>query len=198
MGADAHPLRRARAPLGAEHRQAAHELNLAATLVLSQPEAAASLHLLAEGEREVHPGGALVLGALLHLTGHAEACQFWLQFAAGGGNPTAASCLALLHASRGEHRDAAFWRQQVDRLATQTSAPPRATDLPWAPLPDTLWTDTLARCHEGVALRLPPRVAAVVHQLPVLGADADLGDIPQPSPSLVRDLTRAAPSGRVR
>ncbi|MGA5821222.1 hypothetical protein ACPC54_25545 [Kitasatospora sp. NPDC094028] len=194
---DLRRLVRPRPPLGAEHVQARHELDLAATLVIAQPEAAASLALLADNRRRIQPGGALVLAALLHLTGYEDGCQFWLQFAAGGGNATAASCLSLLHAGRGEHADADYWRGQADRLAAEPRVPaPRATpDGPprlGPPLPAAVWTETLAACHEGLSLRLPPRVAAVVHQLPVDSDDEDHGEIPQPSPTLVDDLARAA------
>ncbi|MFD9062341.1 hypothetical protein ACFVZ3_12550 [Kitasatospora purpeofusca] len=48
--------------------------------------------------------------------------------------------------------------------------------------------------HEGLDLRLPPRIAAVVHQRPVDSDDEDHGEIPQPSPTLVDDLTDAARS----
>ncbi|WP_234355792.1 hypothetical protein [Kitasatospora aureofaciens] len=194
-GASASDLRRLirpPAPLGTEHEQALHELNLAATLVIAQPQAATSLKLLTNSRRRIHPGGALVLAALLHLAGHTDACQFWLQFAAGGGSPTAASCLSLLHASRGEHRDSDFWRAQADQLAATHHSPAPTTRQLQEPLPDSLWTDTLAACHDGLSLRLPPRVAAVVHQLPVDSDDTDHGEIPQPSPTLVADLTLAA------
>ncbi|MFB7678300.1 hypothetical protein ACFC26_43595 [Kitasatospora purpeofusca] len=181
------------APLGADHLQARHELNLAATLVIAQPEAAASLRLLTNSRRRIHPGGALVLAALLYLGGYDDGAQFWLQFAAGGGSTTAASCLSLLHDSRGEHRDADHWRNQADKLAAQNTGTPGATVL-HTRLPEGVWSEALAACHEGLDLRLPPRIAAVVHQLPVDSDDEDHGEIPQPSPTLVDDLTHAARS----
>ncbi|MFE9424668.1 hypothetical protein ACFYNO_17050 [Kitasatospora sp. NPDC006697] len=189
-------LYRAPAPYGAEHAQACHELDLAATLVLAQPEAATSLTLLTDSPARIHPGGALVLAALLHLTGYADACQFWLQFAAGGGNPTAASLLSLQHASRGEHRDAHFWRGRAEQLAAEPPAPAQTSCRLREPLPAALWTATLAACHDGLTLNLPPRVAAVVHQLPVDRDDEDHGEIPQPSRTLVDDLARAAGADR--
>ncbi|MFE7632826.1 hypothetical protein ACFU7Z_02310 [Kitasatospora sp. NPDC057518] len=197
-GPDLRRLVRARAPLGAEHLQARHELDLAATLIIAQPEAADSLEALTNSRRRIHPGGALVLAALLHLAGHDDGCQFWLQFAAGGGSTTAASCLSFLHAARGEFRDADYWRNQADQLAAEARNP-AAPPAPWPgrPLPPAVWADTLAACHDGLTLRLPPRVAAVVHQLPVATDDEDHGEIPQPSPTLVDDLAHAsAPAAR--
>ncbi|MFF0409669.1 hypothetical protein ACFYUY_04445 [Kitasatospora sp. NPDC004745] len=190
---DLRRLVRPRPPLGAEHVQAGYELDLAATLVIAQPEAAASLKLFTNSRRRIHPGGALVLAALLHLTGHTDACQFWLQFAAGSGNTTAATCLSLLHTSRGEHNDADFWRHQADVLASEpgTATAGSATGLD-IQLPAAVWNEALVACHEGLTLRLPPRVAAVVHQLPVDSDDEDHGEIPQPSPTLADDLARAA------
>ncbi|MEU3574601.1 hypothetical protein AB0E96_40280 [Kitasatospora sp. NPDC036755] len=193
---DLRRLVRARSPLGAEHLQARHELDLAATLIIAQPEAADSLKALTGNRQHIHPGGALVLAALLHLTGHEDGCQFWLQFAAGGGSPTAASCLSFLHASRGEFRDSDYWRSQADRLAAE----PRRPAAPWPgrPLPPEVWADTLAACHDGLTLRLPARVAAVVHQLPVDSDDEDHGEIPQPSPTLAEDLAHASVHTRHR
>ncbi|WP_317620003.1 hypothetical protein [Streptomyces sp. CBMA156] len=194
---DLRRLVRARAPLGAEHLQARHELDLAATLIIAQPEAADSLKALTNNRQRIHPGGALVLAALLHLTGHDDGCQFWLQFAAGGGSTTAASCLSFLHASRGEFRDSDYWRNQADQLAAEP-LDPAAPAAPWPgrTLPAAVWADTLAACHEGLTLRLPARVAAVVHQLPVHSDDEDHGEIPQPSPTLADDLAHA--SGHAR
>ncbi|WP_234327111.1 hypothetical protein [Streptomyces sp. NRRL WC-3742] len=191
-GPDLRHLLRPPAPMGAAHAQARHELDLAATLVIAQPAAASSLDSLADSHR-VHPGGALVLGALLWLTGHHDACQFWLQFAAGGGNATAASCLSLQHASRGEFRDAEYWREQADQLTTDLpGGADRSASWPTSPLPPAVWQDTLAACHRGLSLSLPPRVAAVVHQLPVDSDDQHHGEIPRPTPRLAHDLTRAA------
>ncbi|MFJ3221696.1 hypothetical protein ACIPLC_38050 [Kitasatospora sp. NPDC086801] len=191
---DLRRLVRARAPLGSEHLQARHELDLATTLIIAQPEAADSLKALTNNPHHINPGGALVLAALLHLTGHDDGSQFWLQFAAGGGSATAASCLSFLHASRGEFRDADYWRSQADQLAAE----PRKPAAPWPgrPLPPAVWADTLAACHEGLTLRLPSRVAAVVHQLPVNADDEDHGEIPQPSPTLVADLAHASSHAR--
>ncbi|SDT83438.1 hypothetical protein SAMN05216371_8267 [Streptomyces sp. TLI_053] len=180
-------------PLGAEHVQAAHELDLAVTLVLAQPAAAPSLRQLANSRR-IHPEGALVLGALLQVTGRREAARFWWEFAAGAGSYTAASCLNLLHRSRGEIRDADWWREQAESLAANPR--PATADagavLGASLLPAHVRDDIIARCHEGLDVRLPPRIAAVVHQLPVTADDEDHGEIPQPDPALLRGLAAAA------
>ncbi|MFJ4591735.1 MULTISPECIES: hypothetical protein [unclassified Kitasatospora] len=175
-------------PLSSEHKQAAHELDLAASLVLSMPSAAASLGLLVNAE-QIHPEGALVLGALLYVAGHRDGAQFWWQFAAGGGSYTSASFLSLLHRSIGEFLDAEVWRQQAEALATNPRPPQRVLSTPHALLPAQVLTDILARCHYGLDVKLPPRLAAVIHQLPVAGDDPEYGELPQMSSTLVRDLT---------
>ncbi|MFF5522551.1 hypothetical protein [Streptomyces coeruleorubidus] len=42
--------------------------------------------------------------------------QFWLEFAAGGGQATGAICLYLMHLRRGEWRDAKYWARQIEAL----------------------------------------------------------------------------------
>ncbi|MFG3056692.1 hypothetical protein ACGFZP_37875 [Kitasatospora sp. NPDC048239] len=187
-------------PLGAEHLQAAHELDLAVTLVLAQPAAAPSLRQLANSRR-IHPEGALILGALLQVTGRREAAQFWWEFAAGAGSYTAASCLNLLHRSRGEIQDADWWRDQAESLAANPRPATASAVLGVSLLPAHVRDDIIARCHEGLDVRLPPRIAAVIHQLPVAADDEDHGEIPQPDPALLYSLAAAgaahpAPSTR--
>ncbi|MFF2351833.1 hypothetical protein ACFVVL_18865 [Kitasatospora sp. NPDC058115] len=175
-------------PASSDHQQAAHELDLAVSLVLAMPSAADSLALLVDGDR-IHPEGALVLGALLHVAGHRDGAQFWWQFAAGGGSYTSASFLSLLHRSLGEFLDAEVWRQQAEALATKPRTPQRVLGSTRTLLPAGVLTDILARCHHGLDVRLPPRLAAVIHQLPVAGDDPEYGELPQPSSTLVHDLT---------
>ncbi|MFB7946412.1 hypothetical protein ACFC6L_16015 [Kitasatospora phosalacinea] len=176
-------------PFPSEHLQATHELDLATSLVLAMPTAAASLELLAN-DRWIHPGGALVLGALLHVAGHREGAQFWWQFAAGGGSYTAASCLSLLHRSLGEFLDAEVWRRQAEALATGPRPVQRVLGSRDALLPAGVLAEILALCHEGLDVKLPPRLAAVIHQLPVDCDDPEYGELPQVSSTLVRDLAR--------
>nr|WP_237554993.1 hypothetical protein [Streptomyces sp. SID4948] len=179
-------------PLPSDQEQAAHELGLATALVLAMPTAAASLGRLAN-DRCIHPEGALVLGALLYVSGHRDGSQFWLQFAAGGGNYTSASLLSLLHRSRGEVLDAEIWRRQAETLATahRQDFVQRVLDPADALLPRWVRDDIIARCHEGLDLRLPPRLAAVIHQLPVDSDDPEYGEVPQVSVSLLRQLAAA-------
>ncbi|MFD7644366.1 hypothetical protein ACFV4P_27400 [Kitasatospora sp. NPDC059795] len=177
-------------PMVTEHRQAAHELGLAVSLVLTQPQAARSLEQLANSHR-IHPEGALVLGALLQATGHREAAQFWWEFAAGAGSYTAASCLNLLHRSRGELDDADLWRDRAAAMAEESrpAAAPVAAD--GSLLPAHVRDEIIARCHEGLDIHLPSRIAAVIHQLPVAVDDEDYGEVPQPDPALLPRLAAA-------
>ncbi|MEV6425204.1 hypothetical protein [Streptomyces sp. NPDC051662] len=169
------------------HEQAAHDLSLAVALVLNAPEAAASLSRLVDHDR-IDPEGAVVFAALLHLTGHRDAAQFWWQFAAGGGNRTAAFCLFLAHQQRAEFKDAAYWRRQSRRLPGpgRSAAPPALSSL----LPETVRHDLLGQCHRGRHPTLPAALEAVINRLRVDSADEDFGEVPQPDPSLTTDLTR--------
>ncbi|GAA2410547.1 hypothetical protein GCM10010420_44090 [Streptomyces glaucosporus] len=166
------------------HEQAAHDLDLAVSLVVGAPGAADSLARLVD-RRRAEPEGALVFACLLHLVGHREAAQFWWQFAAGGGSRTAAFCLYLHHRRLAEFRDADHWRDQAARLgnarrASAASAPEPKGFL----LPGAVRRDLLRQCHRGRRLRLPPAVEAVVNRLRVTGDDEDFGEIPQPDPGL--------------
>ncbi|MFK0191712.1 hypothetical protein [Kitasatospora sp. NPDC090308] len=176
-------------PFPSEHLQAAHELDLATSLVLAMPTAAPSLDLLVNDER-IHPEGALVLGALLHAARHREGAQFWWQFAAGGGSYTAASCLSLLHRSLGEFLDAEVWRRQAEALAARPRPPQHVLGVRDTLLPAGVLAEILALCHDGLDVKLPPRLAAVIHQLPVDCDDLEYGELPQVSSTLVRDLAR--------
>ncbi|MEU3493020.1 hypothetical protein [Kitasatospora cineracea] len=176
-------------PFPSEHLQAAHELDLATSLVLAMPTAAASLDLLVN-DAHIHPEGALVLGALLYVAHHREGAQFWWQFAAGGGSYTAASCLSLLHRSLGEFLDAEVWRRQAENLAAGPRPSQPVLGGRDTLLPAGVLAEILALCHEGLDVRLPPRLAAVIHQLPVDCDDLEYGELPQVSSTLVRDLAR--------
>lgn len=171
--------------------QAAHDLDLAVTLVINAPEAAASLSRLVDDQECIAPEGALVFGCLLHLARYREAAQFWWQFAAGGGSRTAAFCLCLHHRWHGEFRDADYWRAQSDRLAQRKPAAPRVhphrTARPL--LPDRVLHRLLSECHGGGHPRLPHALEAVIHRLPVTDDDEDFGEIPQPGRDLPRHLT---------
>ncbi|SCK52171.1 hypothetical protein [Streptomyces sp. WMMB 322] len=178
-----------------ECEQAAHDLDLAVSLVLNAPEAAASLTRLVDDQESIAPEGALVFGCLLHLAHYREAAQFWWQFAAGGGSGTAAFCLCLHHRRHGEFRDAEYWRAQstgLTRRARTAAVPaPRPTQRPAARplLPDGVRHGLLSECHEGGHPRLPNALEAVIHRLPVLDDDEDFGEIPQPAADLAGHLT---------
>ncbi|GAA1274229.1 hypothetical protein GCM10009665_72210 [Kitasatospora nipponensis] len=183
------PITAAPARLPSEHEQAAHELALAAALVLNTPQASAALDLLVNDDR-IHPEGAVVFASLLFITDRPDAARFWWQFAAGSGNHTAAYCLHLYHLHLGEPRDAAYWRAQAEHLATR----PRPTGGPLirSPrplLPDEVRGDILARSHRGLHPRLPAALEAVVNRLVVESDDDDFGEIPQPSGTLALDLS---------
>ncbi|HEX5568247.1 MAG TPA: glycoprotein, partial [Streptomyces sp.] len=175
----------------AAHEQAAHDLDLAISLVVGAPRAATSLAHLVD-HRCADPEGALVFACLLHLVGHREAAQFWWQFAAGGGSRTAAFCLYLHHRCLAEFRDADHWRDQAARLAR---GPRRRTTAAPGPhsflLSDTVRRDLLRQCHRGRHPHLPPTVEAVINRLPVTGDDEDFGEVPQPVSHLPAELARS-------
>ncbi|MDG9702838.1 hypothetical protein [Streptomyces sp. DH37] len=174
------------------HEQAAHDLDLAISLVVGSPRAAGSLARLVDHQR-TEPEGALVFGCLLHLVGHREAAQFWWQFAAGGGSRTAAFCLCLHHRRLGEFRDADYWREQAALLGSARRSPRAARgaavpELRGFLLPDSIRRDLLSQCHRGRHPQLPPAVEAVVNRLRVAADDEDFGEIPQPAPGLPDEL----------
>jgi hypothetical protein len=175
------------------HEQLAHELDLACTLVLTAANAAPTLSRLVNDQR-IDPEGALVFGCLLHLTGHAEACRFWWQFAAGGASHTAAYCLYLYHGRYAEFRDANYWRRQAATLRTagRGAKPPQPISLQGSLLPEHVLRDILAQCHRGDKPRLPPPLETLINRLRVDSDDEDFGEIPQPSPYLACALVARA------
>ncbi len=186
-----HALGAAPAPLRLAHRQARHELAMLCSLILANPASAASLARLVDSEVE-RPDGALVLGVLLHLADYQEGARFWWEFAAGGGNHLAASCLWFWHQSRGEPGDARFWRVQAESLA-ELPQPAWRLASPDRPLvPRGVRAEILALCKQGMVPRLPPRLAAVLKSLPVEDDDGDWPEIPHWSPDVVHRLRTAA------
>ncbi|MEU1125705.1 glycoprotein [Streptomyces sp. NPDC005899] len=168
--------------------QAAHDLDLAVALIVDSPRAHVSLAGLIDHDR-IEPEGALVFAALLHLAGHREQAQFWFEFAAGAGTRTAAFCLFLIHQQRAEYRDAKHWRAQGRQLP-----PPRrpvaCTAARRPLLAQEVRDDLISRCQQGRKLALPPRLAALIHSLPVDGVDADFGEIPRPDDTLTSNLSQ--------
>ncbi|MFJ9931390.1 DUF6207 family protein [Streptomyces misionensis] len=60
------------------------------------------------------PGGAWVLGCLLHLAGAEDGARYWWQYAAGAGERGAIHCLSLYHRALGDVRTADFWLAQAE------------------------------------------------------------------------------------
>ncbi|WP_328331671.1 MULTISPECIES: hypothetical protein [unclassified Streptomyces] len=166
--APARPDAPAPAPYPTAYEQAAHELGLACALVLNAPQAAAALSRLVDEERP-GPEGALVLAALLHITGRHDAARSWWQFAAGEGSRTAAYALFLDHRRRGEYRDAKYWRVQSAKLPTARTGPRPELPGPAAPRPDLLPEEArhslLAQLHHGLPPHLPRALAEAVDRL---------------------------------
>ncbi|WP_406136523.1 hypothetical protein [Streptomyces sp. NBC_01089] len=165
------------APYPTAYEQAAHELGLACALVLNAPQAAAALARLVD-EEHPDPEGALVLAALLHISGRYDAACSWWRFAAGAGNRTAAYTLFLDHRRRGEYRDAKYWRTQSAKLTTSRTAPdperpetahPRPEVRPPELRPDLLPEEArhslLAQLHHGLPPHLPRALAEVADRL---------------------------------
>jgi hypothetical protein len=170
-----------------EHDQLVYELNLTSALVLGDSQAAAMLARLAD-EYRPEPEGALVFGCLLHLTGYAEASQFWWRFAAGAGFHLAAYCLYLYHAQCADFEDARFWRRESDALRTGALAPDAFA--PQGPLlSDRVYHALLAQCWSGQKPQLPLDVEIAVSQLLVDGAE--YGTIWLPSAQLPSVLAMA-------
>ncbi|MET8557293.1 hypothetical protein ABZV64_20395 [Streptomyces sp. NPDC004959] len=190
----------------APHEQAARDLDLAVALVVDAPPAAASLaRLVAEPADEGggDPHGALVFGALLHLTRAEEAAGWWWRHAAEGGNRTAAFLLYLLHSARGEFRDAERWRARGRRTPK-----PRTGEGPEGgppPLSADVRHRLLAQCHARRTPSLPAALESLVNRLPQVPAvDPEYGvpaGVPHPDASLRRLLepnSGGAKSGRGR
>ncbi|MGW7002449.1 hypothetical protein ACWGCW_06385 [Streptomyces sp. NPDC054933] len=181
------------APYPTAHEQARDELDLACALVLNAAEATASLDRLVDDDR-IDPEGALVFGALLHLTGRGEAAEFWWRFAAGGGSRTAAYCLFLDHRRRGEFRDADHWRGQATRPpgTPHTYRAPTRANGPLL-LSETARRELLVQWHRGVTPQLPADLESAIDRLQVECGESDFGPIPRPFPTLRGRLARAAP-----
>ncbi|MFE2373446.1 hypothetical protein [Streptomyces sp. NPDC059398] len=159
------------APYPTAYEQAAHELGLACALVLNAPQAAGCLSRLVD-ERHPGPEGALMLAALLHITGRYDAARSWWQFAAGAGSRTAAYALFLDHRRRGEYRDAKHWRTQAANLATPRRAPrpePAAPTVRADLLPEEARHSLLAQLHHGLPPDVPRALAEVVDRLHTRG-----------------------------
>ncbi|WP_406216654.1 hypothetical protein [Streptomyces decoyicus] len=169
--------------------EATHELQLACALVVNAAAAAASLERLVD-DHHIDPEGALVFACLLHITGRDDAAHFWWHFGAGAGSRTAAYCLYLSHRRNGEYRDAAYWREQAAHAPDEERRSTAAFDEKQL-LPDAARHNLLVQWHSGLAPTLPSTLENVINRLVVDSDDEDFGEIPRPSPTLVRDLGRA-------
>ncbi|MEE1672223.1 hypothetical protein RCR19_43250 (plasmid) [Streptomyces sp. WAC07094] len=166
------------------HEQAEDELRAVCQGVIHQDDAA---HRIARFDTVRDPGGALAFACLLMLADREEGAQFWLQYAAGGGQATGAICLYLMHVRRGEWRDARYWAKQVEALEDEPCQ--------YAPVPHEVVNATPGPGAVGVRLALPVAAAAVpedavreaVEDLDVDQVDG-LGTILQPSAELARQL----------
>jgi hypothetical protein len=189
-GPGSSPSRSARPPL-LLHEQADSELRALCQGVIHDDDAA---HRLARFDKTRDPGGALAFACLLLLADREEGAQFWLQFAAGGGQATGALCLYLLHLARGEWRDAKYWARQVPVLEHEPCQ--------YAPVPHEV-VDT-APGPGGLTVYIDlPEDAATVPKAAVKDAIEDLdvnqldgfGAIPQPSPELAHQLEDLVTTG---
>ncbi|WP_327691079.1 hypothetical protein OG870_17325 [Streptomyces sp. NBC_00461] len=166
------------------HERAAHDLRALCQGVIHDDDAA---RRLARFDTARDPGGALAFACLLMLADREEGAQFWLQFAAGGGQATGALCLYLLHLRRGEWRDAQHWARQMARLEHE----------PWqySPIAHEIVETSSATGGVTVLIDLPDHQvavpeAAVRDALEDLDVDLidEFGAIPQPSPELPHQL----------
>ncbi|MFD5407191.1 hypothetical protein [Streptomyces griseorubiginosus] len=167
------------------HQRAALELRALCQGIIHDNDAA---RRIARFDTARDPGGALAFACLLVLADREEGAQFWLQFAAGGGQATGAICLYLLHLTRGEWRDATFWARQIEPLEHEPCQ--------YAPIPhEVVDTTTGPGGALTVFLDLPDDAAAVpedavkdaIDDLTVDRIDG-LGAIPQPNADLAHQL----------
>ncbi|WP_406126122.1 hypothetical protein [Streptomyces sp. NBC_00989] len=183
--------RPAQAPLML-HERAANDLRALCQGVIHDGDAA---RRLARFDAARDPGGALAFACLLMLADREEGAQFWLQFAAGGGQATGALCLYLLHLRRGEWRDAQHWARQMAHLENEPCQ--------YSPVAHEIVETTSAAGGVTVFIDLPDdqtvvSEAAVKDAVEDLDVDLidELGAIPQPSPDLAHQLEDLVTAGR--
>ncbi|NEA65367.1 hypothetical protein [Streptomyces sp. SID12488] len=174
------------------HERAAHDLRALCQGVIHDDDA---VHRLAHFDDARDPGGALAFACLLMLADREEGAQFWLQFAAGGGQATGALCLYLLHLRRGEWRDAQHWARQMACLEHEPCQ--------YSPVAHEVVETTSAAGGVTVFIDLPDDQvvvpeAAVKDALEDLDVELidELGAIPQPSPGLAHQLEDLVTAGR--
>jgi hypothetical protein len=141
--------------------------------------------------------GALLFGCLLHMSAHPISAAFWWRFAAGAGDPTAATCLYLQHVARGDSREGFSWFNQA--LALQRAAHPGTLPPTHPEFED--WHQIVARLLPAplpTAAAAPLRCADLAPALErlVVHSDHDLDDLDldldgiaaRPGPSFTRSL----------
>ncbi|MEU7665760.1 hypothetical protein AB0B60_46060 [Streptomyces lincolnensis] len=170
------------------HERAAHDLRALCQGIIHDDDAA---RRIARFDTARDPGGALAFACLLLLADREEGAQFWLQFAAGGGQATGAICLYLMHLRRGEWRDATYWARQIEALEGEPCQ--------YAPVAHEVVDTTTGLPGAGGALTvfldLPDNTDTVpeaavkdtVDDLAVARIDG-LGPIPQPHAGLAHQL----------
>lgn len=166
------------------HERAANDLRALCQGVIHHDDA---VRRLARFDAARDPGGALAFACLLMLADREEGAQFWLQFAAGGGQATGALCLYLLHLRRGEWRDAQHWARQMANLENEPCQ--------YSPVAHEIVETTSETGGVTVFIDLPDDQAAVPEAavrdvLEDLDVDLidEFGAIPQPSPELPHQL----------
>lgn len=162
------------------HAQAARNLYDLCAQALSGADAANHMATLVNNPRRIDPDGALYFACLLYLADVAEGAEFWWQFAAGGGNPTAAYCMYLTHVSRGELRDAEHWAFQTTELDEEAAASSGFQRVNIA-IPTR-------NCRRG---RPDPLLREAVQRLTV-DPDDDYGSVPRPDPRLADRIEELA------
>jgi hypothetical protein len=161
------------------HDQAARDLSSLCAQAIHRTDAPTYLAKLAN-TRRIDPDGALHFACLLHLADCTEGAQFWWQFAAGAGNPTAAYCMYLVHLGRGELRDAQHWAFQAAELdAAATTGHPHRLDIA---------TAVRAARRSSRSNRL---LREAVRRLTV-DQDDELGRVPHPDPCLAEQIGNLA------
>ncbi|WP_259454419.1 hypothetical protein [Streptomyces ginkgonis] len=178
---------------------AADDLRQICSMVLRDLTTARKLAGLVNNAR-IEPDGALAFACLLHLVGRSEAAQFWWQFTAGAGQPTAALCLFLLHLHRGDIRDATHWAAQAtamddsrDRFYSATGPTHTLYCSGYTTVESMLLRTRAALVDKATDPdRCPgPALADAVQQL-VVTPDIDFGDIPRADPRIADHLDAAS------
>ncbi|MEU5161212.1 hypothetical protein AB0G74_16620 [Streptomyces sp. NPDC020875] len=168
------------------HDRAAHDLRALCQGIIHDADAA---RRIARFDTTRDPGGALAFACLLVLAGIEEGAQFWWQFAAGAGNPSAAVCLYLLHLRRGDIKDAEFWVRQSAALDNEPCQYRPVTHQLLKP--NYLLVNVTIRMDVAIpehSAAIPEKAVRDAIQSLDVGQIDGLGPVPQPSPRLAHQL----------